>query len=85
MYDNLVKRLRNTACLAEKGLVIPPRICLEAADALEKLSISLIEIISIAFPEIILDIAGKDGELWNYGGDFNDAIEELLKKKEEEE
>lgn len=76
MYDNLVKRLRNIACLAEKGLVIPPHICLEAADALEKLSISLIEIISITFPEIILDVVGKDGE------DFNDAIEELLKKKD---
>ena len=62
MYDKLVKRLRNAAHLAEKGLVvISPNMCLEAADALEKLSISLIEIISIAYPEIILDVVSKEG------------------------
>ena len=69
MYDNLVKRLRDAACLADKGLVITPHLCLEAADALEKLSLSLIEVISIAFPEIICqqlntepceDYAGED-------------------------
>jgi hypothetical protein len=35
MYDELIKRLRHTAQLADKGLVIPPSVCLEAADAIE--------------------------------------------------
>lgn len=40
MYDedDLVKRLRIAAQWADKGLVIPPSICLEAADAIEELS-----------------------------------------------
>lgn len=37
-YDNLVKRLRNAAQWADKGLVITPSVCLEAADAIEELS-----------------------------------------------
>lgn len=38
MYDELIKRLRHTAQLADKGLVIPPSVCLEAADVIEELS-----------------------------------------------
>lgn len=38
MYDELVKRLRNAAQWANKGLVITPSVCLEAADAIEELS-----------------------------------------------
>ena len=38
MYDELIKRLRHTAQLADKGLVIPPSVCFEAADAIEELS-----------------------------------------------
>lgn len=38
MYEELIKRLRNAAQWADKGLVIPPSICLEAADAIEVLS-----------------------------------------------
>lgn len=38
MYDELVKRLRYAARWADKGLVIPPHVCLEAADAIEELS-----------------------------------------------
>lgn len=38
MYDDLVKRLRNAAQWADKGLVITPSVCLEAADAIEELS-----------------------------------------------
>lgn len=39
MYDELVARLRNTAQLADKGLLIPPSICLEAADVIDELSV----------------------------------------------
>jgi len=39
MYDELVKRLRNAAHLADKGLVILPSVCLDAADAIEELSV----------------------------------------------
>ena len=38
MYDELIKRLRHTAQLADKGLVILPSVCFEAADAIEELS-----------------------------------------------
>ena len=38
MYDELVKRLRNAAKWADKGLVITPSVCMEAADAIEELS-----------------------------------------------
>ena len=38
MHDDLVKRLRNAAQWADKGLVITPSVCLEAADAIEELS-----------------------------------------------
>jgi len=38
MHDELIKRLRISAQLADKGLVITPSICLEAADAIEELS-----------------------------------------------
>lgn len=41
MYDELVKRLRNAAQWADKGLVITPSVCLEAADAIEKMSMRL--------------------------------------------
>lgn len=37
MHDELVKRLRIAAQLADKGLVITPSICLESADAIEEL------------------------------------------------
>lgn len=37
IYDELVKRLRIAALLADKGLVISPSVCLEAADAIEEL------------------------------------------------
>lgn len=39
--DELVKRLRNAARLADKGLVITPSVCLEAADAIEELIVKL--------------------------------------------
>lgn len=35
--DELIKRLRNAAQWADKGLVITPSVCLEAADAIEEL------------------------------------------------
>lgn len=38
MYDELVKRLKNAAQWADKGLVITPSVCLEAADVIEELS-----------------------------------------------
>ena len=38
MYDGLIKRLIISALWADKGLAIPPSICLEAADAIEELS-----------------------------------------------
>ena len=41
MYEDLIKRLRTVAQLADKGLIITPSICLEAADAIEKLSMKL--------------------------------------------
>lgn len=37
MHEKLVKRLRNAAQWADKGLVITPSVCLEAADAVEEL------------------------------------------------
>jgi len=37
IYEELVKRLRNAAQWSDKGLVITPSICLEAADAIEEL------------------------------------------------
>lgn len=37
MYDELLKRLRFAAHWVDKGLVIPPHMCLEAADAIEEL------------------------------------------------
>ena len=37
-YEELIKRLRISAQWADKGLVIMPSICLEAADAIEVLS-----------------------------------------------
>ena len=37
MYDKLVKRLRNAAHWADKGLVIDPSVCFEAAYAIEEL------------------------------------------------
>lgn len=37
MYDELVKRLRDAAQWADKGFVITPSICLEAANAIEEL------------------------------------------------
>ena len=37
-YEDLIKRLRHVAQLADKGLVIMPSVCLEAANAIEKLS-----------------------------------------------
>lgn len=36
MYEEPVKRLRNAAEWADKGLVITPSVCLEAADAIEE-------------------------------------------------
>ena len=38
MYEELIKKLRNAAQWADKGLVITPSVCLEAADAIEVLS-----------------------------------------------
>ena len=38
MYDELIKRLRHTAQLADKGLVIPPSVCIKAADVIEELN-----------------------------------------------
>ena len=38
MYDELIQRLRNAAQWADKGLVITPSVCLEAADAIENTS-----------------------------------------------
>lgn len=38
MYDKLIKRLRDAARWADKGLVITPNVCLEAADAIEELN-----------------------------------------------
>lgn len=38
MYEELTKRLRFAAQLADKGLVIMPSVCLEAANAIEELS-----------------------------------------------
>lgn len=37
MYEELVKRLQIAAQLADKGLLITPSICLEAANAIEEL------------------------------------------------
>lgn len=37
MYEELVKRLRLAAQWADKGLVISPSVCLEAADAIEEM------------------------------------------------
>lgn len=41
MYEELVKRLRNAAQWADKGLVITPSVCLEAADAIEDMNRSI--------------------------------------------
>lgn len=41
MYEELVKRLRNAAQWADKGLVITPNVCLVAADAIETLEVEL--------------------------------------------
>ena len=38
MYEDLIKRLRNAAQWADKGLVITPSVCLDAANAIEELS-----------------------------------------------
>ena len=38
MYEDSIKRLRFAAQLADKGLVITPSICLEAADAIEAMN-----------------------------------------------
>jgi len=38
MFDGLVKRLRHAAWLADKGLVIMPSVCFEAADAIEEMN-----------------------------------------------
>ena len=38
MSEELVKRLRTAAQWADKGLCIPPSLCLEASDVIEKLS-----------------------------------------------
>lgn len=38
MYEELVNRLRIAAQLADKGIRIPPSLCLEAADAIERLA-----------------------------------------------
>lgn len=38
MYDYLIWRLREAAKWADKGLAIMPSVCLEAADAIERLS-----------------------------------------------
>ena len=38
MYEEQIKRLRISAQWADKGLVITPSICLEAADVIEQLS-----------------------------------------------
>lgn len=37
MSDELIKRLRSASRWAEYGLIIPPSICLEAADVIEAL------------------------------------------------
>ena len=37
MYEELIKRLKTAAQWADKGLRIPPSLCLEAADAIEEL------------------------------------------------
>lgn len=36
-YDGLIKRLQNAAMWADKGLVIPPSLVLQAADAIDDL------------------------------------------------
>jgi len=50
MYDELVKRLRNAAQWADKGLVITPSVCLEAADAIEELSSQLDDFKRLCLP-----------------------------------
>lgn len=37
MYEELIKRLKIAAQLANKGLLIPPSLCLEAAHAIATL------------------------------------------------
>ena len=38
MYKDLIKRLRTAAQWADKGLRIPPSLCLEAANVIEELT-----------------------------------------------
>lgn len=44
MYEDLIKRLRISAQLADKGLITPPGICLEAADAIEHMQKTIVRL-----------------------------------------
>ena len=43
-YEDLIKRLRISAQWADKGLVITPSICLEAADAIEHMQKTILRL-----------------------------------------
>lgn len=54
MYEELVKRLQIAAQWADKGLRIPPSLCLEAANVIDELSYkyqkALDDIVKLAEP-----------------------------------
>ncbi len=65
MYDDLVKRLRNAAQWADKGLVIMPSICLESAEAiveLQKIASKLLEKYQEQATSVICEYSGNIDE-----------------------
>ena len=76
MYEELVKRLKIAAQWADKGLLITPSLCLEAADAIDKL---------VKICNSILSKYEEEAEavIWEYSWNIDEDIDELRKEIED--
>lgn len=75
MYDELVKRIQIFAQWADKGLRIPPSICLEAADAIEDLSST----VNAQRDILLMAYGGETGikQMEEYAGKYWDALAKI--------
>ena len=75
MYEELVKRLKIFAQWADKGLRIPLSICLEAADAIDKL-------VKICNSILSKHEEAAEAVIYEYSGHIDEDIDELHKEIE---
>lgn len=78
MYDELVKRIKIFAQWVDKGLRIPPSICLEAADAIEALSAEV-----LGYKAILQQYGGETGikNLQEYANKYWDLLQKTHRLK----